>query len=399
MNYYNNLYDTDSNDRTNPSTNKSPYNDGTVKYRRLTNICKMCDMRCIKCTGPTNFECSECRNHYYKWTNATVCESYCPTGQYQLNITTVQPDNETKCANCDPKCISCEGYDYNCSRCTIFPNSNYAFLYTYVLYNTTCMVNCLNSTDPLTEKGFYGSIGTMTCHPCPGGCSRCNIDYLISQYSYLQSIVCDSDNYCTKGIICTACLQGYSLVGGTCVDQTTCRLYSYYVQGNSSTSWSPSNCHCLDGLYFSDSTTCSTCHILCETCNGSAASNCLTCAEGYVLSGTSCVNNQVKQKKYWIMQSSTLNTTGSVSTSDNSQRIWCGSYYLQFGYRSSFSTSSYISYSSGTFSTPNYYAISVKAKVLFIDQWESTAGFYFREGSTSAYPFHVYNYDNKGAIG
>ena len=181
----------------------------------------------------------------------------------------------------------------------VFPNTNYAFYYSIVAFNATCYTTCPTSTDPLQNKGYYGSIGSMICYPCPGGCSDCNIDYIIANYATMQSIVCGNDFECRDGIVCTACLSGYSLVGGTCVDQTTCRLYSYYVQGNSSTTWSPSNCKCLDGKYFSSSTSCSSCDMSCLTCSGTASNNCLSCAEGYVLSGTTCANSQVKRKDYW----------------------------------------------------------------------------------------------------
>lgn len=37
----------------------------------------------MTCFGPTNSQCNSCVNLFYKWTNATVCDSYCPVGQYQ----------------------------------------------------------------------------------------------------------------------------------------------------------------------------------------------------------------------------------------------------------------------------------------------------------------------------
>lgn len=42
----------------------------------------LCDYRCIKCTGPYNSNCSECRNFNYKWVGNTICDSYCPGFQY-----------------------------------------------------------------------------------------------------------------------------------------------------------------------------------------------------------------------------------------------------------------------------------------------------------------------------
>jgi hypothetical protein len=39
----------------------------------------------------------------------------------------------------------------------------------------------------------------------------------MSNYVVLQSIICGGDSFCSKGIVCTSCLSGYSLVGGSCV--------------------------------------------------------------------------------------------------------------------------------------------------------------------------------------
>jgi len=140
------------------------------------------------------------------------------------------------------------------------------------------MNSCPTSTNPLTNKGYYGSIASMVCYACPGFCSNCNMNYVVSNYALLQTIACGGgDNYCLKGVICTDCLQGYSLVGGTCVGQSTCKQYSYYLKGISSSSWSPTNCYCMDGYYFSSYLTCSHCDLSCLTCNGPNSNNCLTC--------------------------------------------------------------------------------------------------------------------------
>lgn len=62
-------------------------------YRKYTNLCVLCDYRCMKCFGPSNQNCTMCVNNFYKWTNATVCSSQCPTGQFQQNISASYPDN------------------------------------------------------------------------------------------------------------------------------------------------------------------------------------------------------------------------------------------------------------------------------------------------------------------
>jgi hypothetical protein len=146
----------------------------------------------MQCHGPTNLNCTLCVNNFYKWTTATVCSNFCPIGQFQQNISAPYPDNETMCGNCDVRCIACLGYNNNCSSCTIFPATNYAFLYTFFTSNATCMTVCPVSTDNLTTKGFYGSIGrigtgsspTMICQSCPGGCSNCNINNVLNTASF-----------------------------------------------------------------------------------------------------------------------------------------------------------------------------------------------------------------------
>lgn len=86
MDTSNNGYSSSSNSRTLNTSSWSRFGQGNINYRYYTNICKMCDFRCMTCYGPTNFHCYTCVNRYYKWTNANTCESYCPIGQYQRDI-------------------------------------------------------------------------------------------------------------------------------------------------------------------------------------------------------------------------------------------------------------------------------------------------------------------------
>ena len=179
------------------------------------------------------------------------------------------------------------------------------------------------------------------------------------------------------------------------------------MQGQSSSAWSPSNCYCLDGYYNTSSTSisCANCHVTCLTCSGSAANNCLTCPDGLTTSNGYCVASQILRYDYWILNDTdtgqgykTVNDTGRVGTNDGTYK-YCGSYYTLFGYKSLVSTATQFYYSSPTFSTNNFYAINIRMKVLFIDNWEGTAGLYFRLGSASAEPFAIYSYNNFGAVG
>jgi proprotein convertase subtilisin/kexin type 5 len=174
-----------STSRASNSTKTSPQGSNpSYFYRQYTNLCVLCDYRCMKCFGPSNLNCTLCVNHYYKWTNATVCSSMCPTGQYQMNISAPYPNNETMCANCDNHCVACIGWSLNCTSCQSFSTTYYAFLYTYYLQNSTCMTTCPTSTNQLTTKGYYGSIATMICYPCPSQCSDCNINLVMDTTNY-----------------------------------------------------------------------------------------------------------------------------------------------------------------------------------------------------------------------
>jgi len=239
----------------------------------------------------------------------------------------------------------------------------------------------------------------MTCLICPGNCSNCNINIVSSNSSLMQSIICGgSDNACSKGIICTDCLQGYIIVGSVCVDLNSCRQYSYYMNITSSSIWNASNCYCLDGYYFSSNLTCRRCDISCLTCNGPTNSSCLACDEGYILSANICIQNQVIRQDLWLTIGAIV-TNSPLITTNNGAYIYCGNYYTLFGFQTSYNTGSYLTYITPIFSAINYYAISFKMTVLFIDNWENTSSLYFRLNSFSANPSFIYNYDNKGANG
>jgi len=205
------------------SSTPSPSPNSNVYYRTITNFCKLCDFRCMICNGPSNYNCSVCVNYYWKWTNATVCESYCPLGQFKMNLVGTYPDSQTKCALCDSKCVSCIGYNNNCTSCQgsggtcNFTVSMAGYLYTYGILNMTCLSSCPTSSTPLTTKGYYGSVSTMTCYVCPGYCSNCNINYMKTNCWTLQNVACGGDPYCSAAIQCTDCLTGYALVSGKCV--------------------------------------------------------------------------------------------------------------------------------------------------------------------------------------
>jgi len=84
---------------------------------------------------------------------------------------------------------------------------------------------------------------------------------------------------------------------------------------------------------------------------------------------------------------------------NNNISISCGNYFTLFGFQITYSSSSYLYYISPVLETPNFYAISVKVSVLFIDNWDSSATLNFKLNSLAAAPFSTFIYNNKGAVG
>ena len=115
------------------------------------------------------------------------------------------------------------------------------------LYSTTCTgaSPCPSSTITLgicaiseSETSCSACLGT-----CTDGCVRttdCNL---------CADVLC---SYCsTFTAVCTTCIAGASLVGGSC--------------------------QCSAGFFETATYTCQACDITCATCNGASASNCLSC--------------------------------------------------------------------------------------------------------------------------
>lgn len=88
-------------------------------------MCKLCDFRCLKCTGPLNTECTVCADNYYKWQdiNGTVqntCDSSCPNYQYVAVDNPAAWASISECSHCNSRCEVCEYTSTNCSKCISF---------------------------------------------------------------------------------------------------------------------------------------------------------------------------------------------------------------------------------------------------------------------------------------
>ena len=134
----------------------------------------MCHHYCLRCTGPSNLECSACKNQtinstlyiYYKDLTSTTCNSTCIDGQY---IDALFPNF---CMPCNNKCLRCFNSSINCQQCGL----------NYFLYEPTntcteqCPLNYYNNL-VITPNFYYCTKCTAGCLTCKGGglnaCQTC----------------------------------------------------------------------------------------------------------------------------------------------------------------------------------------------------------------------------------
>lgn len=117
-------------------------------------IRERCHDWCSSCTHRTNQNCGSCYAPYYKMNQFTICETYCPTGDYSsagyYGEYIVSTSTRT-CGACNTNCRFCLGNANTCYMC----RSN-AFL---VDDSTTC-----NSRFP---SGVSSQIASKTnCRKC-----------------------------------------------------------------------------------------------------------------------------------------------------------------------------------------------------------------------------------------
>ncbi|XP_041648353.1 proprotein convertase subtilisin/kexin type 6-like isoform X2 [Cheilinus undulatus] len=175
----------------------------------------------------------------------------------------------------------CDGPDaVHCLNCVHFSSGN-------LKSGRTCVSHC-----PL---GLYGDVTSRRCRRCYKGCERCIGSSAGACLScrrglYLNPLNSSCTDTCAPGYYadenqrrclrchelcvrclryadrCTACREGYSLAGMTCVPE------------------------CTSGTFFHlEEMTCSLCHPSCKTCTGPGKEECIQCAEGFLQQQWKCV--------------------------------------------------------------------------------------------------------------
>ncbi|NXU81825.1 PCSK6 convertase, partial [Oreotrochilus melanogaster] len=226
------------------------------------------------CDGPNADQCLNCI-HYSLGSMKTgrMCVSSCPAGFFA-------DKGARRCRRCYKGCERCLGRGP--TQCTACKRN---------LYHHQEMGTCL----VLCPPGFYAEERQKHCLKCHQSCKKC---------------VGEADK-------CTACKDGFSLAGESCVPECQPTMYlsreprrcetcpaSMGPGEEECTSCPPEgpapHWHCVPachpGFYPADShglpnKVCKRCDDHCSTCEGSSG-NCLKCREGFSLLGGSCVTNE-----------------------------------------------------------------------------------------------------------
>ncbi|XP_035483897.2 proprotein convertase subtilisin/kexin type 6 isoform X2 [Scophthalmus maximus] len=162
------------------------------------------------CDGPDVDHCLNCVHFSaVSLKSGRTCVSHCPLGHYEDTVA-------RRCRRCYKGCERCVGQ--SAGQCLSCRRGLY-----FDTLNSSCIDTC-----PTDQRH---------CLKCHKTCMRCLVH---------------ADG-------CSACIEGYSLAGMTCVPD------------------------CTDGTFFHlEEMTCSLCHSSCKTCTGPGREECIQCAEGHL---------------------------------------------------------------------------------------------------------------------
>lgn len=127
----------------------------TISADFITMLCTRCAFQCVRCSGPTNLECSVCEAGFFLANGTTFCLSKCPDGEY------IHP-YILNCHLCDISCSTCSYEASNCTGCTTKTDR--------YLFGNRCFISC--------PPGYSWNNISRTCDLC---------DYY--SYSYLGTCV------------------------------------------------------------------------------------------------------------------------------------------------------------------------------------------------------------------
>ncbi|KAF8970460.1 insulin-like growth factor binding protein [Flammula alnicola] len=217
--------------------------------------CQICQLGCTQCADGTG-ECVTCKSGFSQNGNdrtkcnppqsSTTGGQLCPDGSFA---------NGASCSPCSSTCQTCTaGTSNDCIICAAGTFTN----------NGGCV--SANSVGVCQGTNLIADNNKRECDSCGATCTQCEIP----AFSVASTV--DQKQ-------CTACLPGFFLSNGTCVE----------------------NCPSGTTISSQDNLTCIPCDSSCTTCAGSSTF-CLTCANNQLASGGKCVS---------ACPSSTFSSSGS----------------------------------------------------------------------------------------
>lgn len=239
---------------------------------KVNNECLPCsDPACEVCTVNNPGSCEKCSSGFLI---GTSCVSECPTGFYPDVIARL-------CLPCDNKCISCSAED----KCNLCKSE-------FVLENGKCLNNCGEGEFRRNE----------VCEPC--GIDNCLACILIDGNT---SCVNCKDKITFNGECIDVCPDGFFEQDKKCLPCATgclicksldeceiCKDNLFILKGKCLPG-------CVDGTYpdCGQPLTCKDCDTACLTCFGEGQSKCKSCANGFFLKGTTCLEELHCQNGYF----------------------------------------------------------------------------------------------------
>ncbi|KAL4503914.1 hypothetical protein ABPG72_022544 [Tetrahymena utriculariae] len=272
------------------------------------NKCTACAQPCKTCSDKAN-KCLSCLANYTYDSANSICNADCDTSCK----TCLNPKDQnsclscndgfflegSKCSKCAQPCNTCESKSQKCLSCI----TNYTLDLSQNICNPICdssCKSCIVPKDPTKcqecNKGFYLASGS--CLQCSSPCKEC-IDsdskcisclpnYSFDNLKNTCTPVCDSScKSCSQpqdSTKCTSCQDGSFLLNGKC---SLCKLPCSTCENKED------QCLSCQTNYLFDHTnkTCQAdCDSSCKTCSFPKDSNqCLSCKDGYFLSGKQCL--------------------------------------------------------------------------------------------------------------
>ena len=257
--------------------------------------CLNCDTACDSCVGPTDNECLTCSptaflvqsigSNTVQCTTecefATVdrqCVGLCAANQYQNTSVT---ENTTFCLNCSEMCApdtSCDGpAPTQCDQCR----------------NVSYLMECFEICPPNTYENENRMC--LQCHEQCNGCTgptdteciRCQNLSLTLNASRRCVSQCPPNHYDNAEDTCLPC-HPECLLGCTGSDPMNCmQCRSVGMRRNNGMIECVNDCNTVNKIYYPDNSTgitlCERCSERCspvDGCNGSTASDCITCRSG-----------------------------------------------------------------------------------------------------------------------